>query len=582
MFHHFQKNRGWCRLWIRGIACLLIITQSWSCAMLQDLAGKAQHQQASTALSPELIRDKTAIQYINRIADDLVAHIPTNMYRGQLSVLVHVLNTSRIQGLSDFRDRRISITRGVLNVIINESELACFLAHEISHKVLHGRWAQKPVRSLAQSTREEAKFDRKREQDADELGALICNRAGYDPFAFVDLFDRLASFQRKNMFQFFLGAPSSHKDFDQRANHLRKTLRKFHLVRGTKKRYAQRYRQHLKALLSTRTQEGDQDLLEGGIQSPIARVRVLQQQVKAIQARGDVLTVDRFLDVMGELSQIVQRFDLHLERIGSNGRSQAFMQEYLHQDVPLWDHAALKKSMEETLVTLAQVGVGAIPVIGDAVDLYELLSGREFLTGRELSAGERLLTAAGLLVGSGATWRTMAQGLELTLESRVVIRKIGSRERRRARQALDEATTLRARSHDWYVPHTDALNRRARVRGFEPPYKAGRRVLYRTTTKEEVYFRVYRRKPIEIARKDGMQGRWLMRADPRRLSRKELRNWYALPEDPTHVVKVRVPAGTRMRITVAGDNRYGPGGGLQWEILKPDRPNLIFEKPGAL
>lgn len=61
---------------------------------------------------------------------------------------------------------------------------------------------------------------------------------------------------------------------------------------------------------------------------------------------------------------------------------------------------------------LGHMAAGAIPVIGDAVDLYELFSGRNIFTGEKLSAGERALTALGLLAGSGAYRRNIAKGID--------------------------------------------------------------------------------------------------------------------------------------------------------------------------
>src|SRR3989339_1199408 len=86
-----------------------------------------------------------------------------------------------------------------------------------------------------------------------------------------------------------------------------------------------------------------------------------------------------------------------------------------------------------------QVGVGAIPGAGDAVDLYELIAGRDLFTGEKLNSHERCITALGLLVGSGSSWRQLAHGLDAELaavSSRVAARNIAE-----ARQSLKEAVT---------------------------------------------------------------------------------------------------------------------------------------------
>lgn len=70
----------------------------------------------------------------------------------------------------------------------------------------------------------------------------------------------------------------------------------------------------------------------------------------------------------------------------------------------------LRRRGDKTLDGVEQLmirgGVGMIPVLGDAVDLVEVFTGKDLLTGEDLSMGERLITAAGLIAGSGAMWRS--------------------------------------------------------------------------------------------------------------------------------------------------------------------------------
>jgi hypothetical protein len=77
-----------------------------------------------------------------------------------------------------------------------------------------------------------------------------------------------------------------------------------------------------------------------------------------------------------------------------------------------------KQSSDEDLLSrlesvlyqsMARVGVGFTPVIGDVADLYELLTGKDFLNADKLTWGERLLSGIGLIAGSGTGYRYAAR-----------------------------------------------------------------------------------------------------------------------------------------------------------------------------
>ena len=59
--------------------------------------------------------------------------------------------------------------------------------------------------------------------------------------------------------------------------------------------------------------------------------------------------------------------------------------------------------------SMAHLGVGFTPVLGDVADIYELLTGKDFLNGQELTWGERLLSGIGIIAGSGAGYRYAAR-----------------------------------------------------------------------------------------------------------------------------------------------------------------------------
>jgi len=69
------------------------------------------------------------------------------------------------------------------------------------------------------------------------------------------------------------------------------------------------------------------------------------------------------------------------------------------------------------LKVLGDIPIGSMPVVGDIVDLYELISGEGFFTGKKLTAPEKESAAFGLLIVSGAAWPEVAKKLDSELAS---------------------------------------------------------------------------------------------------------------------------------------------------------------------
>lgn len=66
---------------------------------------------------------------------------------------------------------------------------------------------------------------------------------------------------------------------------------------------------------------------------------------------------------------------------------------------------------------VARIGVGFIPVVGDAVDITEAVTGVDLFTGEKLSTAERVVTLAGLIAGSGAAYRAAFKSGKQVLNS---------------------------------------------------------------------------------------------------------------------------------------------------------------------
>jgi hypothetical protein len=114
---------------------------------------------------------------------------------------------------------------------------------------------------------------------------------------------------------------------------------------------------------------------------------------------------------------------------------------------------------------------------------------------------------------------------------------------------------------DIAIKSADDVNADFVAKGWQPPYAAGAKAAEFTTTTEMMFVRVHG--PDNKARS------WMMRpADIHGLSPQQIKDKFALPDLPTMVSDVTVPAGTRVRVgEVAAQDGWGKGGATQFELL---------------
>jgi hypothetical protein len=95
----------------------------------------------------------------------------------------------------------------------------------------------------------------------------------------------------------------------------------------------------------------------------------------------------------------------------------------------------------------------------------------------------------------------------------------------------------------------------------QPPWTSDTLVTETTIFRSAKYVRVFtegQTKPV---------GAWVMEASEiEGLSMSQIQQKFALPFTPTNVTAVNLPAGTTIRIGLAGQNDFGPGGGIQVHI----------------
>jgi RHS repeat-associated protein len=111
----------------------------------------------------------------------------------------------------------------------------------------------------------------------------------------------------------------------------------------------------------------------------------------------------------------------------------------------------------------------------------------------------------------------------------------------------------------------------------QSPYPKGIYVRQFRTAKPEVYIRVSNSVK-------GIRGQWLVKASSiRGMTPQQIQQNLALPEAPTQMGEVTVPAGTLMRAGPVGANDFGPGnlGITQYQLME-QIPNSSFADPVPL
>ena len=173
-----------------------------------------------TQVSNGLFQDKNLQSYINQTGKKCAA----KSHRPQLNYEFNVVNTSVINAYA-LPGGKISITRGLLNLMENEDQLAGVLSHEIGHvaarhvasgytcsvltgfglSLLDTVMAAKEVKNREYYNTAAGlatnlivmKYSRDQEREADALGMEYMVKAGYNPVGFVQAMQILQSLSQR-------------------------------------------------------------------------------------------------------------------------------------------------------------------------------------------------------------------------------------------------------------------------------------------------------------------------------------------------------------------------------------------------
>lgn len=412
---------------------------------IESIKAKITYKDQDDSYDLKSLNDEKIQEYVSAIADNIAKALHRNR------PYIEVVDTPIIQALSKHYIH-IIITRGMINMIHSEAELAALIGHEIGHQALH-----KDSNSRKESNKEElanelasrlirtdqtrkilhwkddilqAHWNQAKEQAADEYGAVAASKAGYNPYSFADLFDRLAVKVIDNPLYRLEKVRGTHKALSDRSSHLRKFLAQKGYKKSTGKPGETEYTTSVASLAKAAKKKISKSSCSKNSARQariIDELDAFSQEIDTLQASKKPLELQRFLSMMKRASEITQTCKLPVPKLfpgplhsiskGTSKKIQHFMEEKLSQDIPTWDDFGvnpIEQKLHSFLEKIGRIAVGFIPGVNDAVDLYEVVSGRDFISGEKLSTLGRLVSGVGLLAASGSFWREGESLLETT------------------------------------------------------------------------------------------------------------------------------------------------------------------------
>jgi Zn-dependent protease with chaperone function len=370
----------------------------------------------------ENLDDKTISDYSNKVLKNL----ETNAIHKGFDVIL--LKTAKVNGFAYFGSQDVVVTRGLLNMMKSEAELACLFGHEIGHidlghdeKVYHQSYVDSAQskgivligRALGQGeatdTAEYAKqnmtvanYGQQLEQDADEYGAVLAAKAGYDPYAFVDLFKRLAEKRGTDLGVHLNALTEGHKSSDARAQHLEEFLEAKGYKPGQGKRNEKEFQTAMAGLAYIHTGEdgGGSPVLNDDEKKELADLEQVQTEIQKYSASGKSMEVKRFLDLMAKLSDScrkhgITRKDIQGSSFGAVKDLKKFMDDNLSQDSP-YSSDTHKPDFEKRIKNaILHLVVGGMPLGGNIIGMDEGITGKDFYTGENLNVKDRVMAFIG-------------------------------------------------------------------------------------------------------------------------------------------------------------------------------------------
>lgn len=548
----------------------------------------------------EVINNPHLQDYVNSVREKL------DPFAIHKKIPVVILKTSRIQGASIY-GKEIDITRGMLNMIEDEAELACLIGHEIGHADLnHHLKTYKPdladtlltvgaltaanyagvgdVAADVNKNRQSimaAAWSQFLEEQADQYGAVLAAKAGYNPYALCDLFDRLMIKVKSAGIDQGIDLTSSHKSFEERS----KILRKYLEDKGYKPedgiRNKNEYTSGVAPIADIHTVED----LTNDQKKDVEDLKKIDDELSTAAKNNKQITPKRFLEIMNRYSQYIKKNHItrkqlliSTEQITRNSQpgnkiTAMFMAATINQDSFFNPNSPnglgpAGNFLVDGLGYAAKVGLGiAVPGASIAIGLYESATGKDLFTGESLSNDERLFSGLGALAGVAFQGLSLATNVEDVLSPTGTVKAIFDAASATHDSAsytakafsdlasgYNSGTNWQAHSYQNSLPSTTTENSEsssgqtssspiASTEDEKDLLNSNLDSLSFQTTQDTNYYWVQ-------SGNGNVQDAILVDFNPSKYSASQLKNMLALKANPTGFSSVTVPKGTDMKISL--------------------------------
>ncbi len=412
-------------------------------------------------------------------------------------------------------------------------------------------------------------LSREQEEESDRYGAELAAKAGYVPYAFCDLFERLAGKVNADLIYRIKKIKGTHNALDERAKRLKEYLEEKGYKKGDGVKNEKEYFGGISTLPEGNRDEKIHTLTEEEIKDK-KEMEEIENTLREKEKKGKKLTTEEFIKIIQRVTEYLKKYEIRREQLVGIYDKDKFMEELVFQfgifDPRTGDGLgpagrALINTIE--LATRLLLGIYTQQLFL-GITVYEAISGYNAFTGDKLSYEEQILSAAFAGALAGSLNKNVSHIIGEATKDLSITDKL-----RNAVELFDTEKKISVETAEeinkWFINKGNYL---------KPPIKAGTKVYEGFLKETKKFYRLY-------SKDRNIKGNWFIDFEPKGYTPEELKDILALSEKPIGYCYVEIPAGTKIQMSIAEKNYGGKGTGVQYYVVD-DIENFKFIDLGEL